>query len=142
MAFAIAAFHPSDQVRMAQARHIRQVVFCDEQGVAAHEEWDGKDDHCEHFLVTEAGVAIGTARVRPYGPGIFKVERVAVLKDKRGTGAGRLIMREIMARLREHTVVLNAQTAVEAFYNRLGFVSEGEVFVEAGIPHIHMIWRP
>jgi predicted GNAT family N-acyltransferase len=129
MKFAIAAFRTSDRQRMAEARHIRQVVFCEEQGVAPHEEWDDKDDFCEHFLLTDDGTPIATARVRPYGPGIFKVERVAVLKEKRGTGAGKAIMDEIMVRLRGKSVVLNAQTAVEEFYKRLGFVSEGDVFV-------------
>ncbi len=145
MTFAITAFRDDDQTRMDAARHIRQVVFCDEQGVSAEDEWDGKDHVCEHFLLTDGHEPVGTARVRPYGPGIFKVERVAVLKGRRGKGAGKAIMDFIMARFksaRPGAVVLNAQVAVEEFYRRLGFVSEGERFEEAGITHIHMVWRP
>ncbi len=142
MALTLAAFHADDVPRMDTARRIRQVVFCDEQGVSAAEEWDGKDAACEHFLLLDERAPIGCARLRPLGPGIFKIERVAVLKERRGSGAGKAIMQEIMGRLGKATVVLNAQLAVEAFYGRLGFVSEGEIFEEAGIPHIHMIWRP
>lgn len=142
MAFTLAAFHADDAPRMDAARRIRQIVFCDEQGVSAAEEWDGKDAVCEHFLLSDVGAPIGCARLRPLGSGVFKIERVAVLKERRGTGAGKAIMREIMGRLSKATVVLNAQLAVEAFYRRLGFVSAGEIFEEAGIPHIHMIWRP
>ena len=54
-------------------------------------------------------------------------------------------MEDVMARLKAasvSTIVLNAQTAVEGFYRNLGFASEGGVFLEANIPHVHMIWRP
>ncbi len=81
MTFTIIAFHADDTARMESARHIRQTVFCDEQGVSAAEEWDGKDSICEHFLVLDQGRPVGCARVRPYGPGIFKIERVAVLRE-------------------------------------------------------------
>ena len=141
MTLSVVAFHTDDNDRMDAARRIRQVVFCDEQGVSAEEEWDGKDDLCQHFLLCDGDTPIATARVRPYGPAIYKVERVAVLKDRRGTGAGKTIMLAVIGRLEQATVVLNAQTAVEAFYSRLGFVSEGEVFVEANIAHIHMVLR-
>jgi predicted GNAT family N-acyltransferase len=35
-------------------------------------------------------------------------------------------------------VVLHAQVAVAGFYRRLGYVEEGDLFDEAGIPHIAM----
>ena len=145
MGFEVVAFRSTDARNMAEARRIRQIVFCDEQGVDAHEEWDDKDHFCEHFVLRENDVAIATARVRPYGPSIFKIERMAVMKHRRGTGVGKTLMETLMERLVEaevSTIVLNAQTAVEGFYRRLGFVGEGSVFVEANIPHVHMIWRP
>lgn len=126
---------------MAAARTIRDIVFCQEQGVSADLEWDGKDDACEHFLLTDGETSLACARVRPYGPDTFKIERVAVLKEHRGRGIGVEIMEAIMAYLGPTTMVLNAQTAVERFYARLGFVSEGAVFQEAGIDHIKMVRR-
>ncbi len=33
---------------------------------------------------------------------------------------------------------LHAQTEVAEFYGRLGFMQRGEVFIEAGIPHVAM----
>ena len=79
--------------------------------------------------------------MRPYGPGIFKIERVAVVKPRRGAGAGQFIMRALIRRLAGATVILNAQLAVEDFYKRLGFVPEGEIFEEAGIPHVRLALR-
>lgn len=142
LAFKIEAFRANDAARMAAARRIRQIVFCEEQGVAAADEWDGKDDACDHFLVRDDGAAIGCARLRPYTGGAVKVERVAVLKDHRGRGAGVAIMQALLARLAGKIVVLNAQLAVEGFYTKLGFVPKGAVFSEAGIDHIHMVKAP
>lgn len=34
--------------------------------------------------------------------------------------------------------ILNAQEYVKGFYKKLGFKQKGEVFIEAGIPHIRM----
>lgn len=139
------SFFPVVDPRMAAARHIRYTVFCEEQQVPLDLEWDEHEGICEHVLADVAGEPLGAARVRPYKPGIFKVERVAVLQKARGQGVGLFIMAEIMRRLadrRATAVVLNAQAQVEDFYLKLGFVSEGERFVEAGIPHVHMRWEP
>ncbi len=138
-------FFPVTDPRMALARHIRYTVFCEEQQVPLDLEWDEHEGICEHVLAEADGAPLGAARVRPYKPGIFKVERVAVLENARGQGIGLLIMAEIMRRLADRkvaTVVLNAQAQVEDFYLKLGFVSEGEHFMEAGIPHVHMRWEP
>jgi predicted GNAT family N-acyltransferase len=66
---------------------------------------------------------------------------MAVKKSARGAGVGAAILRALMgqARLRgDHEVKLNAQVSAEAFYQREGFMREGDVFDEAGIPHISM----
>lgn len=139
------AYFPVTDARMAAARRIREIVFCDEQQVPANLEWDAHDATCEHVLAEVEGIPAGAARIRRYKPGVFKVERVAVLKEARGKGIGLYLMAEIMRRLADQNVsavVLNAQTQVEGFYHRLGFVSEGDAFVEAGIPHVHMRWEP
>jgi predicted GNAT family N-acyltransferase len=139
------SFFPAADPRMAAARRIRHAVFCEEQQVPLDLEWDEHEAVCEHVLAEVDGAPVGAARVRPYAPGVFKVERVAVLKEARGRGIGLFIMAEIMRRLADRNVtavVLNAQVQVEGFYHRLGFVSDGERFMEAGIPHVHMSWHP
>ncbi|MGE4064041.1 MAG: GNAT family N-acetyltransferase [Rhodospirillaceae bacterium] len=139
------SFFPATDPRMAEARRIRFTVFCEEQQVPPDLEWDAHEAVCEHVLADVDGVALGAARIRPYQPSVFKIERVAVVKEARGQGIGLFIMAEIMRRLadrRASAVVLNAQAQVETFYHQLGFLSEGEQFMEAGIPHVHMTWRP
>lgn len=139
-----------DDADMAMAFDIRRAVFCREQGVAEAIEIDGLDPECRHYLARLDGAAVGTARVRRLDDGAAKIERVAVLRRHRETGIGRALMARILADLDAAgpaglagpaPVVLNAQTRVEGFYARIGFVAEGGEFEEAGIPHVHMVRR-
>lgn len=125
----------------ALCQHIRRQVFCQEQNIAESLEWDGLDDQCRHLLAWADGVAVGTARARPYGDNLFKIERVAVLKSHRGQGLGQQLMNHFIAlgtALGAAQAVLNAQVSVRDFYAKLGFIAEGPEFVEADIPHVHM----
>jgi predicted GNAT family N-acyltransferase len=128
----------------AEAVAIRRRVFIEEQGVSEADELDGKDGERTHFLARDAaGRAVGCACLRPYGAQ-HKVERVAVLPDLRGTGLGAELMRAIEAHARgigARDLVLHAQAAVVAFYERLGWTSIGARFDEAGIEHQKMTKR-
>ncbi len=122
-------------------QHIRSVVFQIEQGVAAELEFDGHDGAADHLLAYLDGQPVGTARIRKLDHNTAKVERVAVLKSARGFGIGKRIMIEALAFLRKAHVAevcIHAQEAVRDFYQRLGFKPEGEIFFEAGIPHVKM----
>jgi predicted GNAT family N-acyltransferase len=122
-------------------QHIRSLVFQIEQGVAAELEFDGKDESAEHLLAYWDGQPVGTARIRKLDDHTAKVERVAVLKAARGFGIGHGLMVEALASLKKAHVAevcIHAQEAVRDFYQRLGFEAEGEIFVEAGIPHVKM----
>lgn len=125
----------------AEAVAIRRRVFVEEQGVPEPDELDGKDGERTHFLARDgAGRAIGCACLRPHGAQ-HKVERVAVLRELRGSGLGRDLMDAVEAHARElgaSDLVLHAQASVVAFYEKLGWRSIGPRFFEAGIEHQRM----
>ena len=117
---------------------IRLEVFVEGQNVPLDEEVDGRDEQCSHFLASEDGRALATARLRITDEGEARAERVAVLQAARGTGLGLAVMRLLQqtAAQRGHSeVVLHAQVAVIPFYERLGYVAEGPVFMDCDIPH-------
>ena len=119
---------------------LRHIVFVDGQGVSAAIEFDGLDADCLHFLAWQDGTAIGTARLREVD-GHAKAERVAVLEDWRGFGAGVGLMARLedAARARGHReVMLHAQEVAIGFYDKLGYEPVGERFMEADIPHLEM----
>ena len=67
---------------------------------------------------------------------IAKIGRIAVKKDYRGQHLGERIMREILDHIREEgyeQAILDSQTHALKFYEKLGFIAEGDEFEEAGI---------
>ncbi|MBP7126768.1 GNAT family N-acetyltransferase [Myxococcota bacterium] len=131
----------ADQEGLQACRRLRREVFVEEQGVSEEEEWDGRDGEALHLLAEGEDGPVGTARVRMVGSGVAKVERVAVRKEFRGRGIGRLLMEAAEARARAlgaQEAVLGAQVTAIPFYERLGWTPEGPVFLDAGIPHRKM----
>ena len=87
-----------------------------------------------HALAFSRGQAVGTGRLLPDG----HIGRMAVLKDWRGRGVGRLMLRALVQKAMERgnrEVVLAAQVHAMPFYAAEGFVAEGPVYQEAGIDH-------
>jgi predicted GNAT family N-acyltransferase len=120
---------------------IRIAVFQEEQGVEPALEFDGKDEICDHLIAFLNKEAVGTARIRYLDEHTAKIERLAVLSIARGKGIGKEIMEkaiEIIASKHIPEVVINSQEYVKALYQKIGFVEEGRIFIEAGIPHIKM----
>lgn len=117
---------------------IRFNVFVEEQRVPAEielDEWDALSLHA--VARDEAGTPLGTGRLLPDG----HIGRMAVLAAARGSGVGTALLRALMDAARERglsRVVLNAQTHAMPFYRREGFVEFGDVYDDAGIPHMAM----
>lgn len=130
-------------------RDIRKRVFIDEQQVPQADEWDGKDEAATHFLVTtNSGEAIGCARLLNEihdGNSVFQVGRVAILAAYRQQNIGRDLMREVINYCKQvsaqNRIYLHAQITRQHFYEHLDFVACGDVFMDAGIPHIEMWYK-
>jgi len=123
---------PSDREAL---RALRLEVFVGEQGVPEALEWDDLDTDSIHVLACdERGQPIGCGRLTPK----HKIGRMAVHSAWRGQGVGAALLRELVARARAlgwPEVTLDAQVQALDFYAREGFVAEGDVFDDAGIPH-------
>jgi predicted GNAT family N-acyltransferase len=119
---------------------IRMEVFVDEQKVSRDEEIDGLDDISFHYVAVDGLAAVATARLIPRG-GTAKIGRVAVSRSVRGRGIGLALMRYVLrdaAGVGFTEAVLDSQTYAMPFYTRLGFVAEGDEFLDAGIRHFRM----
>ena len=119
-------------------KSIREHVFVMEQGVPAELEWDGLDEDARHALaISHQGDAIGCGRILPNG----HIGRIAVLPQWRKQKVGTAIMQALLnyAHIRGYeNVDVDAQTYTTPFYRKFEFVERGEVFVDAGLPHIKM----
>ena len=119
------------------AGRVRRAVFIDEQQIPESLEWDAHDPVSHHCVAFEGDQPVGTGRLLPDG----HIGRMAVLASARRSGLGGRILSALVdeARRRGDTAVqLSAQTHALDFYRRHGFVAQGEVYDEVGIPHRHM----
>jgi len=123
-----------------KVKGIRYRVFVQEQGVPQELEWDSFDRIAYHLILHLNNTPVGTARLftkenRSY------IGRVAVLKEYRGRGYGRIIMKAIMEHAKNigiKRIYLHSQTYIKDFYKKLGYKEIGDEFTEAGITHIEM----
>lgn len=119
---------------------IREEVFIKEQKVPKELELDEYDDLSKHLLISENGIPIATGRLQSDG----HIGRVAVRKPYRGQGLGRIIIGELISygvSKGLNRFFLGAQISAVGFYNKLGFISFGDVFLDAGIEHIMMEYK-
>lgn len=123
---------------------IRRAVFIGEQHVPESIEIDQWDSFVpnRHILLLCDGKAAGTARFKPLGECIVKYQRIAVLPEFRGQGLGKILLEgleQLAVQQGYHYVKIEAQQYAEGFYQRCGFVTtDPVVFMDAGIPHLHM----
>lgn len=114
---------------------IRRRVFIEEQQVPAELEWDHEDLGAAHFLLTqEDGQALACARLLASG----QIGRMAVLAPYRAQGLGRQLLTFVIDWASQHgypPLFLHAQNHAITFYETMGFVVEGDEFIDAGIPH-------
>lgn len=122
----------------AGIRALREAVFIEEQGVPPVEEWDAHDATVPWVVAEDdEGRIVGCGRLLPGG----RIGRMAVDQSWRGKGVGDAIMRELLLLAcergdREST--LAAQVHAVPFYERFGYRTVGEEYVEVGIPHREM----
>lgn len=127
---------------------IRVEVFVEEQAVPIEEELDAYDLTAQHFVIRTAqkpaddcNSILGTARLIDKGDKTGKIGRVAVVKQYRGKGAGACLMRYIEVFAKERgfqKLILDAQFYAIPFYEKLGYIAEGGIFLDANIEHRFM----
>jgi len=131
---------------------LRSAVFVVEQACVFHD-MDGLDPRCEHLLAMDAkGEVVGCLRLvpprlkRPHSPAPAaegpSLGRLVTAQSERGTGLGRRLMAEGIARCERdfpgEAIQLSAQAHLQGFYFSFGFEAMREPYDEDGIPHVGM----
>lgn len=115
---------------------VRGQVFVDEQHVKSEIEIDALDQTCRHFLVIIDNQPVAAMRAIEHEDNT-KLGRICVLKEYRHQGIGEQLVHHV-TQLIKGEFRLGAQLHALAFYEHLGFISYGDEFIEADIPHIMM----
>ena len=126
---------------------LRCRVFILEQG--PYQDPDDADKHAWHLLGRSADGSL-LAVLRVVDPGVNYAEpsigRVVVAPELRGSGAGRALLIEGLQRCQSAwpglSVRISAQAHLQRYYGEQGFVPVTAEYLEDGIAHIGMLWRP
>lgn len=124
------------------AFELRQQVFTHEQGFPAEIDVDEYDDSALHIVLYLENTPAAVLRCILQNDTLIKVGRVAVLKEYRGKGIGRELMKFVEFYGKEHqykTIGLSSQHTAVAFYETLGYHTEGKIYDEEGMDHIYMV---
>lgn len=126
----------------SEAFFIRKTVFIEEQRVPEELELDDDDQRAIHVLAQLNAQPIGTARLVDLGHDQAQIGRMAVLDQFRGQGIGQQILQKLILYAQEKgiaSLVLHSQVSAIPFYEKMGFVAQGPIYDEAGIPHRNMM---
>lgn len=98
---------------------------------------DDHDADARHIVGWSQNRIVAGARHYPW-QGLRKIGRVLTTSDVRGTGAGRALMRAVLADIGPVETVLEAQAYLQRFYESFGWRAEGGIYDLDGIPHVFM----
>lgn len=128
-----------------QSLKIRNTVFVKEQQVPLSLEIDKDEAYAVHFVLLlddQDETAVSTLCILPSANGEQAlIQRVATLKPYRGQGYAQKLMVHVLDFLQSQhfkIVELHAQIQAIPFYEKLGFESFGDIFLDAGIQHVAM----
>ena len=128
----------SDEDMLNLSNYIRTKVFVEEQLVDPGLEYEFEEQGNFYLLYFE-NIPIATARWRETEKGI-KLERFAMLKEYRNQGLGGKLLNAVMDDVLplNMNIYLHSQINAVTYYERVGFVKKGDIFLEANIKHYLM----
>ena len=139
MTFKIRSFDELTNYELYEIVRARIEVFLLEQNIIC-QDFDRVDYDSFHCFLEEDGEILAYLRAFREDSDTVIIGRVLSIKHKIGLGARlmREAMPEIAKRMPCKRFSLHAQTQAEGFYEKMGFKTVSDVFLEEGIPHVTM----
>lgn len=147
MKIQIKAFNHLSLQELYAILQLRSEIFVVEQD-CVYQDLDGKDEKALHVLGFKKKKLVAYTRV--FEPGFYfdeaSIGRVVVRQSERKFGYGYDIMmasiQVVQIHFKTSDIRISAQCYLKRFYNNLNFVEDGEAYLEDGIPHISMLFKP
>lgn len=136
-----------DDLRVSELYEVlrlRSEVFVVEQQ-CLFQDMDGADRQAMHLLGVQHGELQAYARCFAAGVKFPEASfgRVLTRASARGTGLGHALVDQAIAAITQvwgpQPIRIGAQTHLEGFYGKHGFVDVGKPYLEDGIPHLEML---
>lgn len=142
--FTTKSFNELSNVELYQLLQLRAEVFVVEQN-CPYLDMDDKDQVSFHVLGYDHNKLVACTRLVPTGISYDlepSIGRVVTHPSVRGLGYGKLLMEYSITKTKTlfntSVIVIGAQCYLDAFYKNLGFIPEGEMYLEDNIPHMTM----
>ena len=119
---------------------LRKKVYVEELNVPSELEFDEYDETAFHFVVEIDELIVGTARLVISGFN-GNIGRVCISKDFRRKGLGTKLIKSIIdvsIDIGLHRLIVEAKVKAIPFYEKIGFVADGNQYLEVGVPHKKM----
>ncbi|WP_158827578.1 GNAT family N-acetyltransferase [Mucilaginibacter lacusdianchii] len=138
------SFYDLTPIELYAILRLRNEIFVVEQN-CVFQDADNKDQKCHHLMLWQDSSLVAYARLVP--PGISYPEtsigRIITSSTVRGTGMGSILLEraleEVQRLFGSGPVRIGAQVYALPFYEKFGFVAQGEHYDEDGIPHVEMV---
>lgn len=123
---------------------LRQAVFVVEQN-CVYQDLDNLDQQADHLMLLRGDTPVAYQRCLPPGTAFDQssIGRIIVAPEARRERLGsRLVQRGIdhnRERWPDSPICIGAQAHLQGFYSALGFRVIGDIYLEDGIEHIHML---
>jgi ElaA protein len=133
-----AAFAGLSTTELYRLLQLRCEVFIVEQR-SPYPDVDGRDAEpgTRHLWVQDGERVLSALRVVQDGEE-RSIGRVVTARDARGRGLSARLVREALTLCAGHAVDIGAQTYLEGWYGRFGFVRTGPDYDEDGVMHLPM----
>lgn len=132
-------FHELTATELYEILRVRADVFVVEQN-CVYQDLDRTDYVSRHVVLYDGDEIIAYLRIFAENTDTARIGRV--LSTKRGKGYGLKCMEEGLKSAKRDfgaaSVVIDAQVYAAGFYEKLGFRTISEEFLEDGIPHVKM----
>ncbi|MCU1422652.1 MAG: family N-acetyltransferase [Microbacteriaceae bacterium] len=126
---------------------LRTDVFFVEQRIDEEElDWRDSEPATEHLWIADDRGTAAYLRVIEDAEPSFRdarrlIGRVVVRADRRGEGLAQALIAEVLATHGHEPLLLHSQEYIAPLYAKFGFEPHGDVYFEAGLPHI-LMYRP
>jgi ElaA protein len=141
--FSFKAFTELNPFELYAYLQLRSEVFVVEQN-CVYQDLDNLDQDCLHVFIHDQDTLVACARIVPANEKypVISIGRVIVAAAYRKQQLGHALMQYCIAEIDKHygpqKIVLSAQAHLQNFYKKHNFTPQGEIYLEDGIPHIHM----
>ena len=139
----IKSFEQLDKAELYEIMQLRIEVFVIEQD-CPYPDLDGMDHECLHMWILQDDQIASYLRINPAGSLYAEpsLGRIVTKLAHRSKGLGAVIINkaiEVVCQEKPTAIRISAQSHLENYYEKFGFLKASDEYLEDNIPHIEML---